>query len=94
MLPFEVVSDIEYCFHVEQSVLLQFAGFLTEACCDYIHIYDGYNTLSKQLASLSGTVSPSTEYWSTQIYMYLRFITDGSVAYNGFTATFSSTGEI
>jgi len=76
-----------------QVVMLTFSAFQTESCCDFIRLYDGYDSSAGFIVELSG--SPLlTSYYSSQMYMFVNFWTDGSITYSGFIATYqSSNGE-
>ena len=74
-----------------QIIALSFGFFYTEACCDYVSIYDGNSLTSTQLVRLYGNSSTSAVYQSTQQYMYIRFTSDSSLSFQGFTANFYST---
>jgi hypothetical protein len=78
---------------VLQAVSLRFYSALTQSCCDFVYIYDGYDMSASLLARLSGNFTASTTYNSTQSYMYLRFVTDNSVSAQGFAAEFWSIGK-
>jgi hypothetical protein len=58
---------------------------------DFVRIYDGTSTDHQLIDELSGLFGHTNEYWSSQQYMYIRFVSDAATAYKGFTATFQST---
>jgi len=73
--------------------MLTFTEFSTEACCDFVTIYDGDSTKSPLIASLSGTLAMGTQYNSTQRYMFIRFSSDNTVSGRGFSANYRSTTQ-
>ena len=62
-----------------------------ENCCDFISVYDGFNTSGELLGSFNGTAIPPTlvAYSGS---MYLAFTTDQSVVLSGWGGTWSSSG--
>uniref|UniRef100_H2XQR0 CUB domain-containing protein n=1 Tax=Ciona intestinalis TaxID=7719 RepID=H2XQR0_CIOIN len=65
------------------QVRLDIATFQTETCCDSLEVLDGTN----QLALLKGT-HDNLSFTSTNGTLNLIFTSDGSVALNGFSASF------
>ena len=69
-----------------QSVQLQFSEFSSESC-DYLYVYDGTSTSATLIGSYSGSSIPSTITANNSTgALTLRFYSDGSVVYSGFTA--------
>jgi CUB domain len=74
-----------------QVVTLNFYAFSTESCCDFVTLYDGYDSSATQLAAISGRPTFSgSGYSTTQRYMYITFTSDSSSSWSGFSATYSS----
>ena len=58
---------------------------------DYVYIYDGFSTTAPLLVTLSGSMeAPLLSYVSSQQYVFIRFVSNNSVAYKGFNMTFES----
>jgi len=75
----------------EQVVLLSFDSFDTESCCDIVDIHDGDTAKSPLITSLSGFYErPPGGISSSQRYMYVTFVTDGSDTSRGFSATYTN----
>jgi hypothetical protein len=84
-----------YCIFVFQHVIkLTFNSFSTENGADFVRIYDGPNNGYKLIATLSGLNATTDIYWSKQQYMYIQFVSDSTIAYQGFNATFESIGKL
>jgi len=66
-------------------------SYNTESCCDKIYIYDGVGTAGTQLAMWSGTGSVTTPITSTSGALTIRFHSDGSIQYSGFSLNVSCT---
>ena len=66
---------------------LTFASFVTESCCDFLYVYDGDSTSSPQILKWSGGKT-GREVNSTGQHLFLKFTTDYSVTYTGFTINF------
>ena len=66
---------------------LTFASFVTESCCDFLYVYDGDSTSSPQILKWSGEKT-GREVNSTGQHLFLKFTTDYSVTYTGFTINF------
>jgi alpha-glucuronidase len=75
-------------------VKLTFDSFATEDGRDIVRIYDGNSTDYKLIAELTGPSISADTYWSKQQYMYINFVSDTSIAYQGFNATFQSMGKL
>jgi hypothetical protein len=80
-----------------QLVVLNFDYFYTELDSDFVYVYDGNTTNDPLLVRLHGSNSilPGSII-TTQPFMLIRFTSDGSFAYKGFTANYASLyyGEI
>lgn len=75
-------------------VILTFAEFLTEGCCDFVDLYDGPTTVSPLIGTYGGTVLPNggNPISSTGGAMTFVFRTDGSVINPGFVANWIAGG--
>ncbi len=86
-------SDSENCdFLIDNcgtSITLTFSQFQTEGCCDYLRVYDGPDENGILLLTQGGSSIPSpvTAYSGK---MYIKFTSDGSVSYAGFSASWTS----
>ena len=74
---------------ITQVVALTFVQFATEPNYDFVKLYDGHDCTAGLIAALSGFPN-STEFYSTQQYMFIEFISDFSVVLSGFNATYQS----
>ena len=73
----------------EQVVQLYFDTFNTESCCDIVDIHDGDTTKSPLIIALSGSYNPPPgDIASSQRNMFVRFQTDSTDTFGGFSATF------
>lgn len=76
-------------------ITLNFLVFKTQDCCDFVLLYDGRTRSAPLLAVLSGSLSTSPAYTSTQRVMFVEFTSDDDLTEMGFNATFaSSSGEL
>ncbi|QQS30663.1 MAG: PKD domain-containing protein [Sphingobacteriales bacterium] len=75
-------------------VQISFAVFSTEACCDFVDLYDGPSTASPLIGTYGGMALPNggSPIVSTGGSMTLRFRTDGSVLGDGFVANWIAGG--
>ena len=83
-------SDNEYCtweLVSSHRIKLTFTYFVTEANYDYLYVYDGDSTSSPQILKWSGEKT-GREVNSTGQHLFLKFTTDYSVTYTGFTINF------
>lgn len=62
------------------------SAFQTEACCDYLRVYDGPNTASPIIGTYSGTTGPGI-ITSNSGSITFQFTSDGSAVYAGWEAT-------
>lgn len=70
------------------SITLSFSAFATESCCDAVYIYDGADVNAPLIASFAGTSIPPNVTSSGGV-MYVRFVTDYSVTYSGWAASYT-----
>ncbi|MCO4771481.1 MAG: hypothetical protein KDA24_15720, partial [Deltaproteobacteria bacterium] len=68
------------------SVTLSFSDFDLENSFDTLEVFDGPNNSASSLASLTGSSLPS-DITSSSTQLYVEFITDISVTYEGFDAS-------
>jgi hypothetical protein len=74
-----------------ERVSLDFDEFNTESCCDLVTLYDGDSGKAQLIAKLSGTyLKAPTGFNSTQRFMYIRFVSDDSITYRGFSASYTT----
>ena len=71
-----------------------FNDFHLEGSCvnDVLKFYDGMNAVASPLGSYCGTTHPDVIY-STGLYLYVKFHTDSSATYRGFSFSFSAVEE-
>ncbi|XP_015240682.1 PREDICTED: deleted in malignant brain tumors 1 protein-like [Cyprinodon variegatus] len=74
-----------------QFIRLQISDLDTECCCDWVYVYDGSSTSSRNVLQLCST--NYVVYHSTGRYLTVRFRTDGSVTNRGFQASYTSVAE-
>ncbi|MCS6790544.1 MAG: T9SS type A sorting domain-containing protein [Bacteroidia bacterium] len=75
-----------------QRIQLQFTSFQLENGPDYIDLYDGLTTTSPHIGRFTGTNLPPV-IESLGDALTIRFRSDGTVNYGGWTATITCTGE-
>lgn len=73
------------------SVQLAFTTFSLETCCDYLEIYDGANTSAPLIGTYSTTAPPNIVATNSLGVLTLRFFSDGSVVYSGWSANITCT---
>uniref|UniRef100_A0A914WL09 Uncharacterized protein n=1 Tax=Plectus sambesii TaxID=2011161 RepID=A0A914WL09_9BILA len=72
-------------------IQIQFLTFTTEACCDFLYIYDGPSPIiSPLLVRLAGSNLAKTVYSSSTRWMSMQFTSDQTNNMQGFQANFSS----
>ena len=71
-----------------QTVTIVFSSFYTAYYNDYVYIYDGNNTSTSLLASLTGFYYSNLTYTTSQRFMFVRFTSSVSDAYSGFYASY------
>lgn len=72
-----------------QRITITFNNLSTEYFADFVYIYDGYNSSSPVIATLSGYISFPLTYTTTQGYMFVRFASTGFLTYQGFNASYT-----
>lgn len=72
------------------TVSISFSQFYLEGCCDYFKVYNGLTTAAPLLGTFNGTTMPPTLYANSG-KMLITWSSDGSVTYDGFSATWTST---
>uniref|UniRef100_A0A914XGD2 Uncharacterized protein n=1 Tax=Plectus sambesii TaxID=2011161 RepID=A0A914XGD2_9BILA len=73
------------------AATLTFNAFNTEACCDFLYIYNGPTTSYPLIKKLSGTGYAGTTYKATSNSMTLWFTTDASGTSSGWQANYYSS---
>jgi hypothetical protein len=69
-------------------VTLNFSQFATEACCDFLTIYNGNSTSAPVIGTYSGTNSPGViTSTAANGCLTIRFTSDGSISAAGWAAT-------
>ena len=66
---------------------LLFYTFTTESSADYVRVYDGDSTSAPLIGQFSGSSLPAP-ITSSSTKLYVRFTSDGSSTYAGFTARY------
>ncbi|XP_052234012.1 deleted in malignant brain tumors 1 protein-like [Dreissena polymorpha] len=75
------------------KICLYFDFFDTESTFDYVQLYDGPTTTSRSVGSYSGINVTLATVCSSRSSMTVQFISDGSVTYQGFLASFFSVNN-
>lgn len=68
---------------------ISFSYFYMDYYDDYVYIYDGYNSSSSLIASLTGYISSSSSYTTSQRYMFVLLVSKGLWTYTGFDANYT-----
>ena len=79
------------------QITIQFTAFSTQPTNDVVRVFqcsDVYCSQQQQLAELSGTYPGIQTITSMSGYMRVVFTSDGSVNYDGFTASWSSVSTL
>jgi len=79
-----------FCSNNGGNIRVAFSAFNIESSYDYLYIYNGPNTSSSLIGTYTGTTSPGTITASGSCLTFV-FTSDGSVTYDGWTATISCT---
>ncbi len=84
-------ADCRWLMQVPNAteITLNFSSFVTESGWDYVTVYDGADINSPVLGSFSGNSLPP-QLVSSGSSMLLRFTTDGSVTYQGWSAYYNA----
>jgi gliding motility-associated-like protein len=77
-----------FCSGNTDAIFLQFSQFVLESNFDYVYIYNGPSTASPLIGTYTGSTSPGTAV-GTSGCITVRFTSDGSITYAGFTASIS-----
>jgi len=85
-------NNADECYLIEvaddKRILLAFDVFDTEADYDYLEVYDGASEAAPLIQTLSGSAAVA-DIESTGNSLYLRFVSDYSFRYDGFSATYT-----
>ena len=79
--------DCRWSLTSNTVIELLFYTFTTESSGDYVRVYDGDSISSPLIGQFSGSSLPAT-ITSSSTKLYVRFTSDGSVVYAGFTARY------
>ena len=74
---------VTICSGTTDGILLNFASFATESCCDHLYIYNGPTTASPLVGTYQGTTIPPN-ILSTGSCVTIKFTSDGSINASGF----------
>lgn len=76
------------------TVSVTFSQFALESCCDYVRIYDGVGLTGTLLGTYNGYTLPNSgnAITSTSDAITIRFTSDYSATYPGFTGTWTASG--
>uniref|UniRef100_A0A914XB56 Uncharacterized protein n=1 Tax=Plectus sambesii TaxID=2011161 RepID=A0A914XB56_9BILA len=75
---------------VGSAIQLNFTTFYTEACCDYLYVFDGPDFNSPLIKRFSGILSRDWQVISSSSnHLTARFVTDQFTTELGFSAIFS-----
>ncbi len=72
------------------TITLSFTSFQTESGFDYLRVYNGTSAAAPILLNYAGSNIPAPVI-ATSGAMFIQFISDGSVIYNGWVANWSTT---
>ncbi len=76
-----------YCSNIPgDCISINFSSFSTEACCDFLNIYDGPNNTAPLIGTYSGTNSPGLVS-ATGTCLTFEWGSDGSVFFPGWAAS-------
>ena len=76
------------------QVVLTVNYFQTQPSFDILKIYDGPDTMSTLLGTFSGNIAPGTQFVSTGNTLTIHFVSDESLAFNGFELLWECSGEL
>jgi len=79
------------CYSCWQVVMLTFHSFSTQACCDFLNMYDGGNIDSPLIDTLNGSLAVPIVIAGTRQEMYIQFTSDANVISTGFSADIVTT---
>jgi len=80
-------------FTADEGETIKLSGdYQLEGCCDYIAVYDGYGTSGNCLLYTCGGGSVNVQ--TSTGYLTLRFTSDGSVNFDGFTLQWNAARSI
>jgi hypothetical protein len=74
-------------------ILLKLKDFSTEKCCDCLEVFDGISVRNTSLGKYCGTTDTSPYIISTFNNILLKFTSDHSHNYKGFSADYISIPE-
>ena len=82
-------SNMDCRWDLTSNVVIEllFYDFTTESSLDYVSVYDGDSTSAPLIGQFSGSSLPAP-ITSSSTKLHVRFISDGSVVYTGFTARY------
>ena len=79
--------DCQWTLSSNSEIELAFLRFNTERSYDFVRVYDGGSSSSPLIGSFSGSTLPSP-IQSTSSNLFVRFTSDGSSTYQGFSARY------
>jgi len=82
-------SNMDCSWSLSSNTMLElvFVNLNTESSADYVYVYDGDSTSSPLIGQFSGSSVPAP-IESSFHNLYVRFTSDGSNQYSGFTALY------
>ena len=82
-------SNMDCRWNLTSNVVIEllFYDFTTESSLDFVSVYDGDSTSAPLIGQFSGSSLPAP-ITSSSTKLHVRFISDGSVVYRGFTARY------
>ena len=84
--------DCQWNLDSNAKVEVTFFNFNTEPNADYLYVYDGGSSSSSLIGQFSGTSLPAP-ITSSSNKLYLRFTSDNSGQFRGFTAAYRGRND-
>ncbi|HBF88722.1 MAG TPA: hypothetical protein DDX39_08785 [Bacteroidales bacterium] len=85
-------QQITFCSTNGSCIKVDFTSFNLEDNYDFVYVYDGANTSSTLLATLTGAVVPA-DVFSSSSCITIRLVSDASVERSGFVAQISCSSN-
>ena len=79
----------------DTQIQLHFITFMLQrdSNTDYVEIYDGADDSYPLLGRYDGSSNIPEKITSSRGWMFVKFVSDGYISYNGFNATYQMKGE-
>ncbi|XP_059144240.1 tolloid-like protein 2 [Physella acuta] len=80
---------------LDHIISLRFSTYNVEGCpYDFVQVFDGKSSNDRLIGKYCNSFSIPNQIVSTSNQMFITFVTDGIVSYNGFSATYTSYGTL